>query len=96
MIRQREEQEKQRESERRYEAMIDSAEQEFKEGKMILSDMFLALCKRYEIKIPIKTIGWCKSSLYSVSKKSYQRNSSKRNQSTVIFNYVEMLEKAVG
>ena len=96
LIRQREEKEKQRESERRYEAMIDSAEQEFKEGKMILSEMFIALCKRHEIKIPIKTMGWCKSSLSCISKNSYQRNSKKLNPSTVIFNYVEMLEKAVG
>lgn len=94
--RQRESEERQREAEKQRQELVNDAEERFKAGLEVNSEMFLELCKKHGIKVPIKTIGWCKKSMYSASKNSYRRNSSKNRQSTVIFDYIEQLEKKIG
>jgi hypothetical protein len=73
---------------------IADGEQKFRNGDKITTEMFLKLCKKYNIAVPIKTIGWLNKSVYLVYDKGYECKRGS-NKSTVIFSYIRTLKEAI-
>lgn len=80
-------QEEQEEKERK-EKVLNNAISRFREGKYISGDDFVMLCDYYNIKLPIKTRGWCLNSLVRINNKTYTYSG---NNSTVISEYMNEL-----
>lgn len=75
-------------------ARLDKVAEELKGGQKINNKDFVALCDRYNVKLPIRTRGWALESLYQISTSSQVHNRGTR-ASSVIFNYVDELLKAI-
>lgn len=95
--RQREEEKirKEQEAEEKYQQEITQAESNYLSDEKINSSMFLALCDRYNVKIPIKVIGWCRKSLGAITNPKVGTYSYCGNKSTTIFNYNDILYNAI-
>jgi len=65
--REAEEAERERQRKIEHENAITAAEQEYMKGKKVSSEMFLELCKRHNITVPIRTKGWIKECLSEIS-----------------------------
>ena len=89
----KEEERKQQEAEEIEKTLIEQAEK-FKEGKSINNQHFIMLCDKYNIKLPIKTRGWCLKTLANISKERYQYRQG-GNKSTVIYEYTDKLFEAI-
>jgi hypothetical protein len=98
-----EQQAKEVEEERRrkieYENQVTESEQMYKNNKFISSEMFIALCQRYNIKIPPKTKGWINNELVEIvylgdgrTKYRYRNAKSKSNS---VFDIAEKLYEAI-
>ena len=75
-------------------ARLDKVAEELKGGQKINNKDFVALCDRYNVKLPIRTRGWALEALCLISTSSQVHNRGTR-ASSVIFNYVDELLKAV-
>lgn len=86
--RRKQELEKQKEEEKR----LAQSENEFIEGEKITGEDFLKLCEKYNISLPVRTKGWAKENLISISKTSYRFYG---NESKTILDYAEKLYKTI-
>ena len=75
-------------------ARLDKVAEVFKGGQKISNKDFVALCDRYNVKLPIRTRGWALEALCLISTSSQVHNRGTR-ASSVIFNYVDELLKAI-
>lgn len=66
-----------------FEARVKKAKLGYYNGEMIDNEMFIELCNRYKIDIPIKTKGWIIKSVGEIGKDSYSRDRNS-NSSKVI------------
>lgn len=71
------------------------ASQAFIAGKTVPAKDFVDLCKKHNVIIPLKTLGWCMKSLAHIKKDGYTCYHGS-NKSTVIYNYVDKLLAAMG
>lgn len=72
------------------EEILKQAKEKFKNGELIDAELFVKLCDKYNIKLPLKTRGWCLKTLVYISKDNYKYKKG-GNTSTVIYNYVDKL-----
>lgn len=72
---------------------FQKAEEDFKNGEYIYGREFVDLCDKYNIKLPIRTRGWCLNSLTYVSNNHYGYRG--KHHSTVIMKYAKLLKEAV-
>lgn len=101
MARQQKQQEQERQQkeqqEHEYNTKLDQAKKSFVNNERITNDMFIELCKRNNIDLPIKTHGWCSKSLINIGVETdgdcvyryYGR------QSTVVHNIAKDLYKCL-
>ena len=80
-----------RQKEEQKQVELENATKLFLEGKNIDGDAFVDLCDKFNIKVPLRTRGWALNKLQYISLTNY----SAYSDSTVIFDYVEKLEKAI-
>lgn len=75
------EEEKQREIEKKerkqreveeIEKMLSEKAERFKNGHLISNEHFVMLCDKYNIKLPLRTRGWCLKTLVYISKDNYK------------------------
>jgi len=87
------EQKQKQEEQKKLNAAITQAEQDLKEYKDITSNMFVELCKKYNVELPIKLKGWINKSLrkVSITKNGCCSYSYCGNKSTTIGVYTKML-----
>lgn len=95
------EQQKQEEQEKReqelkelYEKNLKEAEINFINGKKIHGSTFVDLCDKYNIKLPIRTRGWCLKTLTYIGINGYQYKKG-GNASTVIYKYIDKLKETI-
>lgn len=89
--------ERERQFQLEYEKKLTDAETEFMDNKKIDSDMFLALCDKYYVTVPIRTRGWIKSSLadISIDKEGWTRYRYSGNKSSKIHEIAKQLLNAL-
>lgn len=83
--------EKEQKEQKQYEQELIQAEEKFIKHEFIPGHLFVGLCDKYEIALPLRTLGWCLKNLIKISQNQYSHNS--KNGSSVIFNYVKELNK---
>lgn len=84
--------EKEQQEEIKWHLELSEAEQDVIEDIGIDSDMFLGLCDRHNIKLPIRTRGWVRKSLDEIKGGRYSYSG---NPSKVVLDYFAELVKAI-
>jgi hypothetical protein len=72
---------------------ITGAGEQFKQGEAISGDLFLKLCDKHQIQLPLRTRGWIKKCLCEVDCDSYVYRG--KNGSTVVLKYAKMLKEVI-
>lgn len=77
------------------EKRLDEAEKNFLEGEYIDSGSFECLLERFEIKVPLRTLGWIRERLNSIRESSYIYTGSRKNQSSKVGDLQKQLYAAL-
>lgn len=74
----------------KHKQQVLEAKHRYYHGKLIDVDMFIELCKEYNIELPIKTIGWMRKHVGQIGKSNMSIDRD-ANRSTVIHKYTHQL-----
>lgn len=76
--------------EKLYQESLDTASDDFKNGKMITAEMFEGLLVRHGISVAPKTMGWIRRGLSQISRYQYSYD-GRFNKSTTVMTYANKL-----